>query len=300
MLDRVLRHTRNNYRVPLVLKGGGGLPSADLSPPRGALRRYLREVQLGLIKKRSAILVQDGKAKEIEDWIAAEGSYDLYINDMLVDTIVVSPMDLEAHALGYVVTEGVVEPEDVEEVKQHMNRIIISTSKKKSIPFKEVHRNVLYGRREWGSIPLVSSTLRVTPAQILACAQQIPEQSQNWRKTGGIHCSVLFDQRGKVLKVAEDIGRWNTVDKIVGYALLHRVPLAETILGCSGRQPEGMVLKAARAKIPIVVSKAAVIDRGIEAAERLGVTLIGFAREHRFTIYAHPERVHVAFAAASR
>ena len=103
-----------------------------------------------------------------------------------------------------------------------------------------------------------------------------------------------------MIKAAEDIGRWNTVDKIVGYALLHRIPLTETILGCSGRQPEGMVLKAARARIPIVVSKAAVIDRGIEAAERLGVTLIGFARENRFTIYAHPERVHIGSSPALR
>jgi FdhD protein len=61
-----------------------------------------------------------------------------------------------------------------------------------------------------------------------------------------------------------------------------------------------MVLKAARAQIPIVVSKAAVIDRGVEAAERLGVTLIGFARDNRFTIYAHPERVPVVFSSALR
>jgi FdhD protein len=250
---------------------------------------------LELLKKRHAILVQDGKATEIDDWIATEGSYELYLNDTLLDTIVASPKDLEAHALGYVVTEGVVEPEDVEEVKQRMNRIIISTSNKKSIQFQEACRNVLYGRREWSNIPLVSSALQVTPALVMQCAQQIPEQSENWRKTGGIHCSVLFDQQGKVIKAAEDIGRWNTVDKIVGYALLHHIPLTETILGCSGRQPEGMVLKVARAHIPIVVSKAAVIDRGIEAAERLGVTLIGFARENRFTIYTHPERVHVAF-----
>ncbi len=255
---------------------------------------------MGLLKKRSAILVQDGKAKEIEDWVASEDSYDLYINDTLVDTIVVSPTDLEAHALGYVVTEGVVEPEEVQGVERHGNKIIIRTSNKKSIPLKEAHRNVLYGRREWRKIPLVSSTLQVTSALIIQCAQQIPEQSESWRKTGGIHCSVLFDQRGKVIKVAEDIGRWNTVDKVVGYAFLHHIPLTQTILGCSGRQPEGMVLKAARAKIPIVVSKAAVIDRGIEAAERLGVTLIGFARENRFTIYAHPERVYVAFSSALR
>ena len=255
---------------------------------------------MGLLKKRPAILVQDGKAKEIEDWVADEYSYDLYINDTLVDTIVVSPSDLEAHALGFVVTEGFVEPKEVKGVEPNGNTIIVKTSGKKHIAGKTAYQNVLYGRRDWGNTPPVSSTLQVTPALIMQCAQQIPEQSENWRKTGGIHCSILFDQEGDVIKAAEDIGRWNTVDKIVGYALLHCISLTETILGCSGRQPEGMVLKAARARIPIVVSKAAVIDRGIEAAERLGVTLIGFARENRFTIYAHPERVHIGSSPALR
>jgi formate dehydrogenase assembly factor FdhD len=69
---------------------------------------------LGVLKKRSAILVQDGKAKGIEDWVAAEDSYELYLNDTLVDTIVVSPADLKAHACGYVVTEGMVAPERVQ------------------------------------------------------------------------------------------------------------------------------------------------------------------------------------------
>jgi FdhD protein len=251
---------------------------------------------LGLLKKRPAIFVQDGKAKEIEDWVADEYSYTLYINDTLVDTIVVSPSDLEAHALGFIVTEGFVEPKEVKGVERHGDTIIIKTSRKKHIAAKTAYQNLLYGRRDWGKIAIVSSTLQVTPALILQCAQQIPEQSESWRKTGGIHCSVLFNQEGEVITVAEDIGRWNTVDKIVGYAFLHRIPVTEAILGCSGRQPEGMVLKAARAHIPIVVSKAAVIGRGIEAAERLGVTLIGFARENRFTIYAHPERVRVAFS----
>jgi FdhD protein len=255
---------------------------------------------LGLLKKRPAILVRDGKAKEIEDWVAAEDSYDLYIDDTLLDTIVVSPADLEAHAVGYVVTEGIVDSKEVKGVERHEDKIIVNTSMKKRLSVKSAHRNLLYGRREWEKIPLVSSSLQVTPAFIIQCAQQIPKQSESWRKTGGIHCSVLFDRQGKVITVAEDIGRWNTVDKVVGYALLHHIPLPQTILGCSGRQPEGMVLKAARAQIPIVVSKAAVIDRGVEAAERLGVTLIGFARDNRFTIYAHPERVPVVFSSALR
>jgi FdhD protein len=249
-----------------------------------------------IIKKYPVLFIQGDKTQEIEDWVAVEGSYELYLNETLVDTIVVSPADLEAHALGYVVTEGLLTAEEVTGVEQQGDQVIIRTAGEKIIPRKAAYQNVLYRRREWGEIPVISSPLKVFPALIIECARQIPEHSENWKKTGGLHCSVLFDQEGRVIKAAEDIGRWNTVDKIVGYALLHRIPLTETILGCSGRQPEGMVLKAARAKIPMIITKAAVIDRGIEAAERLGVTLIGFARADRFTIYAHPERVEIAFS----
>jgi len=249
-----------------------------------------------IIKKYPALFIQGDRTQEIEDWVAVEGSYDLYLNDTLVDTIVVSPADLEAHALGYVVTEGLLKPEDVTGVEREGDQVIVRTAVEKIIPCKAAYQNVLYRRGEWGEIPTVSSPLKVSPALIIECACQISEHSESWKKTGGIHCSVLFDQEGRVIQAAEDIGRWNTVDKVVGYALLHRISLPETILGCSGRQPEGMVLKAARAKIPIVVTKAAVIDRGIEAAEQLGVTLIGFARADRFTIYAHPERVQIAFS----
>ena len=272
-----------------------------MPPPPGARGRYTREVWLGVLKKRSAILVQDGKAKEIEDWVAAEDSYELYINDTLIDTIVVSPSDLKAHAVGYVVTEGLVKPHVMEGVSQKGRRVFIKTRDGKDVvQSKTVLRSSAYRGSNGASITPVSSTVTIDPALIVQCARHITEQAENWKKSGGVHIALLCDLSGKLIKAAEDIGRHNSVDKVVGYALLHNFPLTETLLACSGRQPEGMVLKAARAKIPIVLTKAAVSDRGIETADRLGVTLIGFARKDRFTLYTHPERVRVVFSSQLR
>jgi FdhD protein len=81
------------------------------------------------------------------------------------------------------------------------------------------------------------------------------------------------------------------VDKVVGYAALKGLDLARCVLACSGRQPKGMIAKAASAGIPIVISKAATTSDGIQAAEEAGVTLICFARDRRFTVYTHPQRV---------
>ena len=252
---------------------------------------------MGVLKKRSAILVEDGNAKAIEGWVAVEGSYELYLNDTLVDTIVVSPSDLEAHALGYVVTEGLVKPEEVEAVRQKGGRVFVKTHGRKDIPLsKTIWRSSAYRGRGGESISLISANVIVAPAVIVQCAWQINELAESWKKSRGVHISLLFNLEGDLIKTAEDIGRHNSVDKVVGYALLHKVPLQETILTCSGRQPEGMVLKAARAGIPIVLTKAASTDRGIEQADRLGVTLIGLAQGDRFAIYAHPERIQVVFS----
>jgi FdhD protein len=256
-----------------------------------------RRMKEKIIKRYPATLLQAGKAKSIEDWVAVEGTYELYLNDALVDTIVVSPSELEAHALGYVVTEGLVELGEVEEVRQKGDRVFIRTRRTTgNVLSKTVLRSSAYRGCDGASITPIATAVTVLPSLIVQCARQITEQAANWKKTGGVHISLLFNLEGDLIKAAEDIGRHNSVDKVVGYALLHTVPLHETILACSGRQPEGMVLKAARARIPIVLTKAAVTDRGIEQADQLGVTLIGFARADRFTIYAHPERIRVVFS----
>ena len=247
---------------------------------------------LTMLKGYSAILVKNGKGKVVNEWVAAEAAYELFLDNRRVETIVVSPAELKAHAVGFIVTEGMAQPEQIESVREEGRHIFVNTKDHVSTPAdRTLWRSSAYRGSEEGSINPVTSNVAVDTEVIVQCAQQILRQATNWEKTGGLHISLLFDVRGELVAVAEDIGRHNSVDKVVGYAVLHDVPLTETILACSGRQPEGMVLKAARARIPIVVTKAAVTDRGIETAEHLGVTLIGFARDDRFTIYCHPERI---------
>jgi FdhD protein len=92
-----------------------------------------------------------------------------------------------------------------------------------------------------------------------------------------------------LLAQAVDVGRHSAVDKVIGVNAGN--DFAYTFLLSSGRQPAGMVLKAARAGIPLVLSKAAPISTGVEAAVQAGVTLICFATERQFAAYSHPERL---------
>ena len=134
----------------------------------------------------------------------------------------------------------------------------------------------------------VRSDMKMTPDEVRAVTGAI--FSDDWQQTGALHCAVLFCG-GRLVAKACDVGRHNTVDKVVGAAVLAGLDRSRCVLGCTGRQPSGMVKKVANAGIPVLVSRAASTDQGIATASAAGLTLICFSRGDRFTVYTHPERV---------
>ncbi len=132
----------------------------------------------------------------------------------------------------------------------------------------------------------------LTPGLIQALPGQLASQQEVFAKTGGLHASALFDATGNLLLVREDVGRHNALDKVIGAALQQgRLPLSHSILLLSGRISFELVQKAAMAGIPVIVALGAPSSLAVELADEYNMTLIGFLRENRFTIYSGKDRI---------
>jgi FdhD protein len=231
----------------------------------------------------SGIQVKDGSVRKVHDDIVVEDHVRLFLNGTYLATLVASPDRLEDLGAGFVVCEGLAD--EVNAVHVSDRDIFVTARTRKDIQL-EVESSG--GYRVIGEPKPVSSPIAITTEGVHAVTAAI--ESDVWRRTGAVHCSVLFCGNELVTRAC-DVGRHNTLDKAVGYATLRGVDRSMCVLGCTGRQPAGMVAKAANAGIPIVISRAASSNRGILTAQRSGITLICFSRGDRFTVYTHPERV---------
>ena len=219
------------------------------------------------IRKSSATRVDSDCVTETIDDVCIEESFRLYLNNEFIGELIASPSQLEELGAGHVICEGLASGVSGVQVSGDEIRMHAETPDAKCT---------------------TESSVTIEKEHIFEVMDSLV--SEIWERTGGAHCSVLFSD-GRLIARSEDIGRHNTVDKVVGYAILNNIDLSTCVLGCSGRQPAAMVSKAANAGIPIVISRSAATDKGIRTADLAGVTLICFARGDRFTVYAHPDRI---------
>lgn len=229
--------------------------------------------------------------------VCIEENIMLHLDGQKLTSLKVSPSDFPAFAIGFVICEALVPGiESIQEVLIDFPDISITThdgiqdDKKHTTEIRSA--GVGIGNREEFKDQPLGPGVSISIDTLLKGLDAFREVSPVWKVTGGTHCSAIIDEHGKLLCSTEDIGRHNSVDKTVGKALLDGVDLSRCFIVSTGRLPADMVAKAYRAGITIMVSNNAPFSSGIEFAERMNMTLIGFARPPKMSIYSHPERIH--------
>jgi FdhD protein len=139
--------------------------------------------------------------------------------------------------------------------------------------------------------PLQDET-RVSAALVAELPERMRSAQRIFASTGGLHACALFDARGNLLALREDVGRHNALDKIAGWALLNdRMPLSGCVLLVSGRASYELVQKSIAARIPIVCAVSAPSSLAVETARAFNVTLCGFMRGSKCNVYSAPEHI---------
>jgi len=138
----------------------------------------------------------------------------------------------------------------------------------------------------------VRSRVRIDPAIVLALPERLRAEQPVFERTGGLHAAALFDESGTLVRIREDVGRHNALDKVLGASLLAgEVPLDRAVVMVSGRLSFELVQKASRAGVAVLAGVSAPSSLAVDLAEELGMTLIGFLRESRFNVYCGAERI---------
>lgn len=265
----------------------------------------------GTKRYRATRWTREGAASA-EECLAVEAPLHIALNGVSYTTTMRTPGNDEALVRGLLFTEGIVPAADADFVYRATPDPETGWTARLdvTVPEASVAQSVagrrtalasascgVCGTREPADIEVYGPAIAlheggtVSPADIDAMRDQMQAAQGAFRATGGCHAAALFDSNFEMLVAREDIGRHNAVDKVVG-ALLVSSRLADaSVLFVSGRVSYEIVYKAYRAGVPILLAVSAASSLAVETGARLGLTVAGFCRDGRATVYCHEERV---------
>ena len=215
-------------------------------------------------------------------------------------------------AAGFLVTEGLIRKrKDVTQIAwcrqgeavDYENTLNVFLAPSVAVDFERLTRHVfassscgLCGKASIESVHQhfapVKSRLKLPMKRILALPEQLRAAQATFAKTGGLHAAAIFDAKGKLIVLREDVGRHNAVDKVIGHGFLEGLlPFKAHVLLVSGRASFEIMQKSLAAQIPVVCAVSAPSSLAVEFARESGQTLIGFLRGETMNVYAHPQRI---------
>ena len=268
-----------------------------------------RNVEADSLAVRVVEVVRHGADGTSADCVAVEAPLEVRVNGQPFSVIMRTPGADRALALGFLFSEGLLRQRadvarvDVDEPASIVN-VVFDRGRADAVADALSNRRQvamhsscgLCGRRNLESLEVTAPPFvhdwSVTKATIDGLAGTLQAAQPAFAQTGGLHAAGLFDLDGQLVAGAEDVGRHNALDKLVGRMFeAGRLPLSRSLLLVSGRTSFEIVQKAWLAGIPLVAAVSAPSSLAVDLAREAGMTLVGFVRDGRFNLYAHPDRV---------
>jgi FdhD protein len=262
--------------------------------------------------------ISQDRTEPLEERIAMEEPFEIVVNGQSIAVLMRMPGQEKELAAGFAITEGYVRavtdillihhcgsglpaPGEQEQDMESRNRVTMRVTAGGFVPpdRPDVVRLIRSGcgaadvTELSEELPWVNHNLRASAQVLLGLGRAMRDQQTVHRHVGGTHAAVLFDASGEAIVLAEDIGRHNAMDKAIGFCLLRGIDLHDKVLLTSGRASYEMATKAIRVGIPIVASISAPTSLAVRLAEDRGLTLIGYLRGGRMSVYTHPQRIAV-------
>ncbi len=230
--------------------------------------------------------------------VIEEGFVSIFVNGEELATVMCSPRQQDRLALGFLCNEGLIHSlADVRAVHVcpsgacvdvwltrsdfvRPNRLILTSGCGGGVTFDDLSK----------TIEPLESAITLRPQRLAELLIAMQQQATLYARARGVHTSALADGE-KIILLAEDVGRHNTIDKLRGACLLEQIDPRDKILLCTGRISSEMINKAARMGCPMVASRTSPTSMSVQLARQWNMTLAGYVRRDSMKVYAHPERM---------
>ncbi|MFC2041064.1 formate dehydrogenase accessory sulfurtransferase FdhD [Chloroflexota bacterium] len=255
------------------------------------------------IENVSILRLTEESRSNVEDVVAREFPLTIILNNQELVTLLCSPKDLKYLAIGFLFSEGLLKGKDeIKKIIVDEQRGVarVETKDDKTLADELIFKRLItsgcgrgasfYSAADVQNQAKIESQTQMSAQEVLSLVRGFQHRSRIYRATGGVHSAALCNTKS-ILVFSEDIGRHNAIDKIFGECLLEDIPTDGQIVITSGRISSEILLKVAKGKVPIIISKSAPTDIGVKLANDLGISLLGFVRGKRINAYTHDWRI---------
>lgn len=245
--------------------------------------------------------IKEGNEQFLDDPVTRETPLTIYLNDQELVTLLCTSEHIDELAVGFLKSEGFLKSrEDINNISVDLQQGAVRVSARPSVIAEQtfLKRYITTGCGKGTSFYHLSDAVcrpletkfKIAAEDIFELMVQAQRKSELFKMTGGVHSSAICTN-DEIVFFREDIGRHNTVDKLIGRCFLDGIATNDKILITTGRISSEILIKVAKMGVPLIASRSAPTDLAIKHADELGVTIAAFVRNQRMNLYTYPDRV---------